>query len=96
MKTLLKLMATATVFTSLCNVSAHADPEQAYQGGKAMSDSITGNNTLKVDDRDAEQRARDWAKQKGREHGEKVFGKPSSGDNSKPKATPKTRASREF
>lgn len=44
--------------------AAFADPEQSYKGGKAMRDSITGTKS-KVDDRDGEQRAKDYATQKG-------------------------------
>jgi ABC-type uncharacterized transport system involved in gliding motility auxiliary subunit len=41
-----------------------ADPETAYQGGKAISKTITSDNT-KVDDRDLEARMRDKARELG-------------------------------
>jgi hypothetical protein len=69
---------------------AQADPERAYQGGKAVS----GMTTKNADDRGAEERFRDWLTQKGREHG---GAQKSSGDQSKPSATTKpSRAAREY
>lgn len=38
----------------LISTSASADPEKAYQAGKALSNQITGNKS-QVDDRDLEQ-----------------------------------------
>jgi hypothetical protein len=62
-----KPLILAAVLTSTS--VAYADPEQAYKGGKAVSDKITGANTLKMDDRGAEERLRDFLKQKGAEAG---------------------------
>lgn len=49
----------------LVSSSAVADPEKSYRGGKSLSDSITGNDTLHTDDRDFQQRMNDWLKLKG-------------------------------
>jgi hypothetical protein len=84
----MKKIAAAALFLMMLAGTATADPEKAYKGGKALSDSITGNKT-QVDDRDAQQRAADWLKQKGAEAGgtkkQSDTSNPSSGKSDKAK-----------
>ncbi|MFZ2832223.1 MAG: hypothetical protein WAZ40_03660 [Minisyncoccia bacterium] len=58
---------------------AQADPKKAYQGGKALSGQFKGSN--KVDDRDFEQRTRDYAYDRGAGKKGDFWGekKPSTG-----------------
>lgn len=72
----ISILLTAPLMLSVLSAPAHADPEQAFKGGK------TAAGLPKVDDRDAEQRVRDYLKEKGRQHGAALLG---SGDNSKAK-----------
>jgi hypothetical protein len=64
----MKAIAAAALFLMMLAGTASADPEKAYQGGKALSDSVTGNKT-KVDDRGFQEKAGDYVKQKGAEAG---------------------------
>lgn len=56
------------------SVPAGADPERAYQGGKKLAETVTGQKN-DVDDRDAEARLNDWLRKKGEEHGKALQGK---------------------
>jgi hypothetical protein len=69
-------LATESLLVLLAG-NALADPETAYQGGKAVSKTISGDKT-KVDDRDLEARSRD----KAREMGAKASPASSSKDKS--------------
>lgn len=66
----MKTMYAVIVLGLLMGMSepAAADPEQAYQGGKAIKDTMTGNKD-KVDDRDFEERMRALAREQGAKAG---------------------------
>ena len=61
MKAMTMVVAVAAVATLVS--TAMADPEKAYQAGKALS------GIPKVDDRGSQERASDWMKRKGAEWG---------------------------
>jgi hypothetical protein len=65
---------------------ATADPEQAYQGGKVLRDSVTGTKP-NVDDRDLEQKVRDYLREKGKTDGRAARGNSTSEAESKPGTT---------